>query len=222
MAERPSLRAIIFWMRRPLYMAVSFTIVVVLLFFFDRNFGIWGGLVSGNAELEKLLLEVVWVLAAVPFFFMAIIRWLTTTHMMDEKQFIFSRGILNRKKYVVNYEHIQNINVDRSFFELMLKLSTVRIETAGVKPGESELEIEGLSSEYAEKLVKQASHLAETAKANAVNRVDVRVGGVNEKERERDIENLKEDVKKLSLDLKEIKDSLANEKRKKDWGEQRR
>ncbi len=212
MAERPSLRTIILWMRRPIYVAVLFTIIVFVLLFIDDNLNLWKGLVSKNFELGLLLLEIVWGFALVPAFFWAILKWASTTHLMTDTQFIFSRGILNRKKFVVNYEHIQNINVERSFFLIILGLSTVRVETAGVRAGESELEVEGLAAGEAEKLVRGLSNMAEAAKAKAGGKVQVNVssgtGASNE------LENLRGEVKRLSAELEEMKDALKYEKGK--------
>jgi len=215
MVERPSLRAVVFWERRPVYLAIAFSLMVFLLIFLDSgSLYMWKGLISGNPGLSRLALFVVWGLAMLPGIAWGILRWTTTTHELRETQFMFSRGVFNKKHYMVKYEQVQNINMDRSFVERLLGISTVRVETAGAKPGESELELEGLSLGYAEKLVKELSRMADVAKGKETAKVQVNVGTLKEKG-EGELSELRAEVKRLADELEEIRGILSSEKRKK-------
>jgi membrane protein YdbS with pleckstrin-like domain len=217
MGKRPSLRVILFWTMKPVYGVLIFTIAMALIFLLDTFMLVWKGLFVSNFELVKLALLVAWALAIVPGFLWNGIKWAATDYTMTERQFIFSKGVISRKKYVVNYEQVQNINVDRGPVELVLGVRTVRIETAGAKPGESELEVEGVSAGEAEKLVRGITQMADVAKSGRAGNVQVNVSAApSQPGNDREMERLKEDVKMLSIELKEVKDLLAAEKRKKD------
>ena len=205
-----------FWTRKPAYGALIFTIAMALIFLLDTFMRVWNGLVVSSFELVKLALQVAWVLAIVPGFLWNGIKWAATDYTMTERQFIFSKGIISRKKYVVNYEQVQNINVDRGPVELLLGIRTVRIETAGAKPDESELEIEGVPAGEAEKLVRGITQRADVAKNERAGKVQVNVSTApSQPGNDREMEQLRGDVKRLSVELKEVKDLLAAEKRKK-------
>ncbi len=218
MANRPNWKIILFWTRRPIYAAVIFTAVLAIILFLDSYLLLWNGLITSNLEILKLLFSVAWGLALIPGILWNLLKWVTTGYSMTEIQFVFSKGVFNRKKYMVGYEKIQNINVDRSLLERLLGLSTIRIETAGARPWESELELEGVSSGTAEALVKEISRMAEEAKAREQGKVQVNVSALPQGQGPNsEVLELREQVKKLSSDLKELRDSLAKEKKKKIW-----
>lgn len=213
MGNRPNLRAIVFWMRSYIYTALILTLVVLIAYLIDSQFNIWNGLVVNNAEAAKLVLGVAWALALLPTFLFCSLKWVTTVHSVSEKQFFFSRGILNRKKYVVNYENIQNINVDRSLVETLLGLSTIRIQTAGSKPWESEIELEGIGSGETERFVRGITRLVENTRGEK-EKVRVSISGAASNEQ--DIQELKETVQRLEAELREIRGLLGEQKRRKE------
>jgi uncharacterized membrane protein YdbT with pleckstrin-like domain len=214
MESRPHWLVIVFWMRRFVYVAVVFTLVVFGAIFIDGPpFNIWQGLIVGNVGLINILLGISWLLFILPALFWNVLRWMTTIHTLAEKEFIFSKGVLNKKKYVVNYEHIENINVVRTLPERILGISTLRVETAGTRPGESELEIEGLMSNDAERLVREISRTVELAK----EREKEKIQKVTVEKPDPGLEDLKEYSKMMIKELKEIRDLLAAERKKKIW-----
>lgn len=207
MEKRPNWRVVIFWMKRPAYVALIFILMVAAVILLDRYLLLWQGSISQHAGIEETTLIVVFCLVLSPMAIWNFLRWYTTTHDVLEKQLRLSKGIFNRKVYVANYEQIQNINVVRNFLERLLMLSTIRIETAGSKPGEAELEIEGVDSRYGEKLVHEISHLAEEAKEKRGKHIVV--------QDRTDLSELMDYSRKILAELREIKDLLSEENKEK-------
>lgn len=208
MEKRPNPRAIVYWMRKPLLVAVGFAVALFLLVFLDRQSGLWGGNIAKFLGNEETVVLFGFFVVFAPMFIWSAIRWLTTVHTLTERNFTLSRGVLNRKRYVVSYESIQNINVDRSFLEVLAGLSTVRIETAGTAPGESEIEVEGLSAGGAEALVRELSARSGRAREAPAAGAPRDAGSA---------EDLREGQKRILAELREIRELILVEKRKKDW-----
>ncbi|MFH1447315.1 MAG: PH domain-containing protein [Candidatus Micrarchaeota archaeon] len=206
MAKKPSWRVIIFWMKRPLYVAIVFGTMFVIIVLIDKYTDMWQGVTSGYVNGFGMVAPLFAVIL-LPSLIWNALKWYTTSHSISEKQLIFIAGVLNKKKYVVNYEQIQNINIVRTFLERLLMISTIKIETAGSKPGESELEIEGIDSNDGERLVVEISHLVEETKTGKRSDISAGNGGTGLKE-------LMDYSKRILLELSEIKDLLAEDKKK--------
>ncbi len=205
MESRPSWRAILFWLKRPLYVAIIFVVMIILIILVDRYLLLWQGSIAQRAGSEEFVTLLIFACILTPMFAWNILRWYTTTHNITDKQIIFSHGIFNKKRYVVNYENIQNINVERNFLERLLMITSIKIETAGSKPGEAEFELEGIDSKKAEKLVSEISLCVEAVKGKGKNsslRGDI------------DLRDLMNYSQKILIELKEIKELLLEKKKR--------
>ncbi len=214
MERRPSWRVTFYWTRRFAYAAFILTILVILFYALDVYFDLWNGLVIGNYENAKLFIYAMVALLIIPDFLWNWLVWWTTVYSMTSKQFILKKGVFNRKKYLVNYENIQNINIEKNFLETAIMLSTIRIETSGTTPGESELVLEGISSKDSERLVKEISHMSDAAKEKS-NEGGKPPGYGSE------IAELKKRQEELLTEIRELKSYLSKEKRDKGWASER-
>jgi uncharacterized membrane protein YdbT with pleckstrin-like domain len=213
MGKKPNPRVIIYWMRKPFLVALAFALVIYLIIFIDSQLGLWGGAISKFSGEGDTLIFAASLVVIFPMLAWNALKYATTTYELSERQFSFSKGVFSRKKFVAAYENIQNINVDRNLFEIVLGISTVRIETAGSSPGESEMELEGLSSREAEAIVREINDLSEKSKGKMGKLPDTGKGASPEE--------LKEYSRRILAEIREIKDILSAEKRKKDWIEKK-
>ena len=72
------------------------------------------------------------------------LRYKKFIYALGEKDLTIKRGVVEKLRYVVPYEKIQDVTVSRSPLELLLGVGTVHIETAGHKAVEGEITLPGI------------------------------------------------------------------------------
>lgn len=134
------------------------------------------------------------------------------TYYLGENEMIIRRGVFKVERYVIPYERIQNVNVSRSIVERILGLATLKIETAATNPAESEGFLPGISN-YKE-VVNEIMNYVE--KAKNLQRVEEKI--IEEEKAQvnylvKEIEGLREEIKKLREVIEEDIKKRANGKK---------
>lgn len=119
------------------------------------------------------------VLLMLPYFLWVELSYNNYTYQFRGRRLVIKRGVLNTERAIIPYTKIQNINVNRNAIQRVMGLSTIRIETAGANPGESEGVIDGIGNH--EKFIKHTMELVERRKA-AERAAPAPVGGEAETE----------------------------------------
>lgn len=152
-----------------------------------------GGFIESALNLESgTIFSFAFLLAGVvliPYFIYIELRYRNFTYAVGERQITVRKGIINFDQSVVPFERIQNINIEMDIISRFLNIATVKIETAGSNPTESEVELPGI--ENAKEFVTGLIKIVEEQKGI--------VGAV---------ENTKEDVK---TEVDKMKDEIAKE-----------
>lgn len=90
------------------------------------------------------------------------IRYRKFVYALREKDFLIQKGVVERIRYVIPYEKIQNVTVSRSLPEMILGLGTLHIETAAHVIVENDIVLPGISND--ENLVTELIERSREAK----------------------------------------------------------
>jgi membrane protein YdbS with pleckstrin-like domain len=84
------------------------------------------------------------------------------TYQFRKSRLVIRKGVLNKERTVIPYTQIQNVNINRNVLQRMLGIATVKIETAGTNPWESEGVIDGIGDYH--RFVQHVMELVERSK----------------------------------------------------------
>ncbi len=73
------------------------------------------------------------------------LRYRTWVYALDEEELVIKRGILEKIRYLVPYEKIQDVTVSRSPLEVFIGIGTIHIETAATAKDHSEFLLPGIA-----------------------------------------------------------------------------
>ncbi len=93
------------------------------------------------------------------------LRYGKFVYALRDKDFLIQKGIVEKIRYVIPYEKIQNVTVSRDFVEVALGLGTVHIETAAHVYVESDIALQGIPNDS--DLVNELIERSKTAKEGA-------------------------------------------------------
>ena len=89
------------------------------------------------------------------------------TYELGEHEIVIHEGVITKHRTVILFGRIQNITTERTMFERMLGLATLKIETAGRNPGEAEAVLPGISSRE-EIIAELLGHVEKTKKSSGL------------------------------------------------------
>ncbi len=112
--------------------------------------------------LFPILFFILSVVLMLPYLVWIQLNYNNYTYQFRRKRLVIRKGVLNKERTIIPYTKIQNINVNRNVFQRSLGLSTIKIETAGANPGESEGVIDGIG-DY-DKFIKHTMDLVEKSR----------------------------------------------------------
>ena len=159
----------------------------------ERLFGIDRG-------FYPILFFMIVALILLPYLIWIELNYHNYTYQFRKKRLIIKKGVLNKERVIIPYDRIQNINVTHNFFQRTLNLATVKIETAGTNPWESEGLIEGVGN-Y-QQFIKHTMELVEKTKEHEGQaRVDDKASLDDKTHKESELEYLKQ----IAAELKELK-----------------
>jgi membrane protein YdbS with pleckstrin-like domain len=75
------------------------------------------------------------------------LRYRKFVYAFREKDFLIQKGVIEKIRYVIPYDKIQNVTVSRDFIEVALGLGTVHIETAAHVYLENDIVLAGISND---------------------------------------------------------------------------
>lgn len=84
---------------------------------------------------------------------------------LREKDIIIQKGIIEKLRYVVPYEKVQNVTVNRDFLDVALGIGTVHIETAAHMVLENDIQLPGIPNDS--DLVNEIVERSKIAKSGA-------------------------------------------------------
>ncbi|HSB47255.1 MAG TPA: PH domain-containing protein [Candidatus Bilamarchaeum sp.] len=90
------------------------------------------------------------------------LRYRKFVYALREKDFLIQKGVIEKIRYVIPYEKIQNVTVSRDFIDIALGLGTLHIETAAHVYVENDIVLPGISNE--ENLVNELVQRSKLAK----------------------------------------------------------
>lgn len=119
-----------------------------------------------------LVLVVLWIIIASGISWIwAKFHYRFYLYELHESGFRKERGIIAKQYVTIPYERIQNVDINRTFLERVLGLSSLSIQTAGASSVGAEGKLPGISREVAEQLrdelVKRSRQSRGTAGGNA-------------------------------------------------------
>lgn len=128
----------LFVLRRSLLFFILLLLSVILsaiTFKITGDFSVIVGKVASIAFLLSLL----FLLAAVLFGW---IEYINYRFILDENAFRVRRGILSKEEVAIPYRQIQNVNIERSFFDQIMGLSQLIILTASHEDEDEPIKVE--------------------------------------------------------------------------------
>ncbi|MBD3397811.1 PH domain-containing protein [Candidatus Micrarchaeota archaeon] len=109
------------------------------------------------------------VLLLLPYLVWIELNYHNYTYQFRKKRLVIRKGVLNKERTVIPYAQIQNVNINRNVLQRALGVATVKIETAGTNPWESEGIIDGIGDyhsfvQHTMELVERSKHKIEQEK----------------------------------------------------------
>lgn len=151
--------------------------------------------------MAPTVLLIVLILISLPYFAWIELQYRAFKYGLGKTDMRIKKGVIKTETYVVPYEKVQNINIEKNPVERLLGLATLRIETAGSNPGESDIVLPGVSN-YKE-LVAEIFDKVEWAK-HAIEREKI-----FEEEETRIIERLTTMVSTIGNKINDIEARLS-------------
>ena len=151
----PSVR--IYWSLGVIITGIIFWLVLMLVAGFTME-----SFLGLRRELFPLIFFIIVLVMLVPYFVWVELNYHNYTYQFRKKRLVIKRGVLNKERTVIPYAKIQNINVNTNVLQRALGIATIKIETAGTNPWESEGIIDGIGDHR--KFVTHAMELVEINK----------------------------------------------------------
>ncbi|MEW6721840.1 MAG: PH domain-containing protein [Candidatus Micrarchaeota archaeon] len=127
------------------------------------------------------------------------LRYRKFVYALREKDLIIQRGIVEKLRYVVPYEKIQNVTVSRDFIDVLLGTGTLHIETAAHMVLDNEIRLPGIQNDS--DLVNELVARSKAAKAGGADEVPMSDGAV---------------LREILQELRGIRSALKKEEPKKE------
>ena len=120
---------------------------------------------------------IILLILIIPYLIYLQIRYNHTSYTIGSTNITIERGVINKRRFVVPFSKIQNINVEYTMLLRLLGIGRVVIETAGANVQESEMVLEGIedAEEFVAHLIKDVREVKETEQKEQVQktRIDV-------------------------------------------------
>jgi uncharacterized membrane protein YdbT with pleckstrin-like domain len=114
-------------------------------------------LIAGDFQLAVVIL--VFLLFVVFGVFVGLVKRIATTYSITNQRLHIKRGIISRKLQQTRIERVQNVNINQSVIQRILRVGKVDFDTAGTD--DSDFTFDGVSQpERVMKAVEQAQHEA--------------------------------------------------------------
>ena len=175
-------------------------LMLVAGFTMDNLFGVDKG-------MFPLFFFTIIVVMLLPYLVWTELNYHNYTYQFRKKRLVIRKGVLNKERTVIPYIQIQNININRNVLQRALGIATIKIETAGTNPWESEGIIDGIGDYHS--FVQHAMELVERSRHKTVPKEEKK----EKHEEDTDIFYLKQILVQL-IELKkvmELKDKPAEE-----------
>jgi membrane protein YdbS with pleckstrin-like domain len=110
------------------------------------------------------------ILLLIPYLVWIELNYHNYTYQFRKKRLVIRKGVLNKERTVIPYSQVQNVNINRNVLQRALGVATVKIETAGTNPWESEGIIDGIGDyhsfvQHTMELVERSRHREEEKEA---------------------------------------------------------
>ncbi|MFP3950123.1 MAG: PH domain-containing protein [Candidatus Micrarchaeia archaeon] len=186
-------------------LVVWIILMVVAGFTMDSLLGI-------SKEMFPLFFFTLVIILLLPYMVWIELNYHNYTYQFRKKRIVIRKGVLNKERTVIPYTQIQNININRNVLQRALGIATIKIETAGTNPWESEGIIDGIGDYHS--FIQHTMELVELSKHKEAEKKDD--GETEEGEKKDEIFYLKQILVQL-LELKkvmELKDKPAEKAEK--------
>lgn len=90
----------------------------------------------GSSSVWSLLLPLVWIPIGATIH---VIGWFARTYVIGANELVIDEGVLRRRRRVVPYGRLQQIDIDQNLVGQLFHLATLTIETAGSGQGKAKL-----------------------------------------------------------------------------------
>jgi len=114
-----------------------------------------------------LLFFTIVVLLILPYLVWTELNYHNYTYQFRKKRIVIRKGVLNKERTVIPYIKIQNVNINRNLLQRSLGIATIKIETAGTNPWESEGVIDGIGDYH--RFIQHTMGLVEYSKDKVVH-----------------------------------------------------
>ncbi|MCP4647718.1 MAG: PH domain-containing protein [bacterium] len=182
----------IYWSIGVIASALFVWVIIMLIagFTMDNVLGV-------NKEMYPLFFFTIIVLMLLPYLVWIELNYHNYTYQFRKKRIVIRKGVLNKERTVIPYTQIQNININRNVLQRALGIATIKIETAGTNPWESEGIIDGVGDYHS--FVQHAMELVERSK----HLLKVGIGGEKKEKHEEDTDIFY--LKQILVQLIELK-----------------
>ncbi len=115
-----------------------------------------------SAEMFPLFFFTLVIILLLPYMVWIELNYHNYTYQFRKKRIVIRKGVLNKERTVIPYTQIQNININRNVLQRALGIATIKIETAGTNPWESEGIIDGIGDYHS--FIQHTMELVELSK----------------------------------------------------------
>ncbi|MEM4216135.1 MAG: PH domain-containing protein [Candidatus Anstonellales archaeon] len=173
-----------------------------------------------DSSIGPVVLFILLLLIALPYFAWIELVYKAFRYKLDKTEIRIRKGVIRTETYVVPYEKMQNVNIERSPLEKLLGLATLRIETAGSNVGESDIILPGIS-DYKELVstmlskVEVAKHAMEREEefekeeTRIIERLTMMISNFGNK-----INDIEARLNRMQIEIEEMKKKREQEERK--------
>ena len=128
----------------PQRQAVAGIVIEMLLSFKEILQRLWPFILIVIVQVKKTGLMTTSLTIFAIFPLMIILGYLNYRHFLfyfdeEKEEFILQKGIFNKKKVIVRFERIQQVNINQSFIKRLFNVYEVEIETAGSTKDEAKI-----------------------------------------------------------------------------------
>jgi membrane protein YdbS with pleckstrin-like domain len=191
------------------WLVASFTFVKLNIPFFGFD-----------PSLSPVVIFAVLLLISLPYFAWIELEYKAFRYGLGKTEMRIRKGVIKTETYVIPYEKIQNINIERSFVERLLGIATLRIETAGSNVGESDIFLPGIGNyrELVELIlgkVEQAKHALEKEEefereeTKIIERLTAMISNIGNR-----ISDMEEKLGRLQVEVEEMRKRHEREQMK--------
>ncbi len=155
----PSVR--IYWSIGVILAGLIFWIILMLIAGFTMS-----NILGIDSAYYPVFFFILIIIIILPYLLWIELNYHNYTYQFRRKRLVIRRGVLNKERTVIPYIKIQNVNVNRNLLQRTLGLATIKIETAGSNPWESEGLIDGIGDYH--NFIKHTMSLVEKNRMDSV------------------------------------------------------